>query len=390
MTPEAGTPTPERFIARLRLAQFRSYALAEIETGGASVALFGANGAGKTNLLEALSLLVPGRGLRRAASEDLARRPGEAGWRLRAQIARTGTEPLEIVTGAEPRAPGRRVEIDTAPEPQTRLGEHLAMVWLTPAMDRLFIEGASERRRFLDRVALGFTPGHAQTAIDYEKAMRARNRLLREGGSDPAWLSALEAQMARLGVALARARTTALMRLSAAQLQAGAFPAADLTIDGPLERAFAAAPEDTHDTLAARETEALTATLAEARRRDAAAGRTLTGPHLSDLDAVYTEKALPARVCSTGEQKALLLSMCLANARALAAATGRAPVLLLDEIAAHLDSERRRALYTEIAALGAQAFMTGTGAALFEGAEALCVGVDDSGQGSALAIVKGP
>ncbi|MEM7529324.1 MAG: DNA replication/repair protein RecF [Pseudomonadota bacterium] len=363
-------------ILSLRLAQYRSHPATALETDGAPVVLTGPNGAGKTNLLEAASMLVPGRGLRRATPEEPVRRPERLGWRVRAMVD-TGAEEIEVVTGVEdPATPRRTVEIDGKAAAQTALGRHLRMVWLTPAMDRLWLEAAAERRQFLDRMAMGFEPAHADAAIAYEKAMRARNRLLKDGrdgpAPDPAWLGGLEAQMARAGARLARARAAALAALEAAQNEAETlFPRAQLRILGDMEIRFAAALSDGADldSLEAGEAADLARALEAARPRDAAAGRTLEGPHRSDLKAIYAAKDMPARDCSTGEQKALLISLCLANARALAAQTGTAPVLLFDELAAHLDDRRRRALYDEIGALGAQAWMTGTGPELFEGLE---------------------
>ncbi len=356
-------------IRRLTVAEFRSYDLARVETEGESVALFGPNGAGKTNLLEAVSLFVPGRGLRRAQAEELARAGSGLGWRLRAEIE-TPEGLLEAVTGAGPGETRRTVEIDGKAAAQSRLGERVRQVWLTPAMDRLWIEGASERRRFLDRMTLGFFPDHGAVSADYERAMRERNRLLKDGTPGGAWLDGLEAQMARLGARIARARAAALAALKAAQDAAATlFPAAEMDILGDMETALSGAIRagSDLDSLEASLAADLSLRLGRARGQDAAAGRTLAGPHRSDLEAVYAAKGMPARACSTGEQKALLISLCLANARALARETGAAPVLVLDEVAAHLDGERRAALYAEIAALGAQAWMTGTGAELFEG-----------------------
>ncbi|MEL6198071.1 MAG: DNA replication/repair protein RecF [Pseudomonadota bacterium] len=366
--------TTRAAVLRLRLAQYRSYPLAELATGGASVVLTGPNGAGKTNLLEAVSMLVPGRGLRRAGGEEITRRPEGHGWRLTTAID-TGQEEIEVVTGVEGSESGRRsVTIDGKPAPQTALGHRLRMVWLTPAMDRLWTEGAADRRQFLDRLALGFFPDHAEAAIAYEKAMRGRNRLLKDGreGSppDPSWLGGLESQMARAGARLARARAEALTALSAAQHEAETlFPRAELSILGAMEIRFAEAiaSEDDLNALEPAEAAEMAAALEASRPRDAAAGRTLEGPHRSDLEAVYAAKGMPARQCSTGEQKALLISLVLANARALRDATGATPVLLFDEIAAHLDEGRRAALYDEIEALDAQAWMTGTEDMLFDG-----------------------
>jgi DNA replication and repair protein RecF len=295
---------------------------------------------------------------------------------------------VEIATSAEgPDATRRSVAIDDKAAPQTALAGLVRQVWLTPAMDRLWIEAAGDRRRFLDRITLGFAPGHAETSVAYEKAMRERNRLLKDSRQD-AWLDALEEQMARAGARIARARAEALERLAAAQEAVPEsartlFPKADLAILGPMESRFAQVIRDGAgsrdlDAVEGEEAAGLSRALADARARDAAAGRTLEGPHRSDLEAVYAEKAMPARACSTGEQKALLISLCLANARALADATGATPILLMDEVAAHLDADRRRALYGEIATLGCQAFATGTSAALFDGFEARRVAVGEA------------
>jgi DNA replication and repair protein RecF len=246
------------------------------------------------------------------------------------------------------------VRIDDKPAPQSALGRILRMVWLTPAMDRLWMDAAEGRRRFLDRLVLGFEPGHAEAALAYERAMRDRNRLLRDEVADARWYAALEAQMARAGATVAANRRAALTRLADAQADAAtAFPVADLALTYPEDM-----PE--HEA-------GLIAALEGGRRRDMAAGRSLTGPHRADLAASYAAKGQPAAQCSTGEQKALLISLVLANARALAADHGAAPVLLLDEVAAHLDAGRRAALFAEVTALGAQAFLTGTGAELFDG-----------------------
>jgi DNA replication and repair protein RecF len=391
--------SPSRLaVLSLKLAHFRSYDLCNIETGGAPVALHGPNGAGKTNILEAISLLVPGRGLRRAGAGEVIRRPDNLGWRVRAEIA-TPTGVIEIATGVEGLEITRRtVEIDGKTATQTALGQHVRMVWLTPAMDRLWQDAAGDRRRFLDRIALGFEPYHAETSLTYEKAMRARNRLLKEPGRGPgshgAWLAGLEAQMARAGARIARTRAASLIRLIEAQFDSRIggktlFPRAELSILGDMEPRFSQALRagDDLDQLEVEEAALLSQALASTRARDAAAGRTLTGPHRSDLAAVYAAKNMPAAACSTGEQKALLISLCLANARALANATGAAPILLLDEVAAHLDTDRRKALFAEIEALGAQAWMTGTGPELFEGlgGDAIRLSVSERGGTSAVA-----
>lgn len=333
----------------LLLSHFRSHRRTGLAFDGRPVAIFGPNGAGKTNILEAISLLSPGRGLRRAGADELARRPEALGWKIAATI-----DSHEVETLAEPGA-ARAVVIDGKPATQVALGRLVRVLWLVPAMDRLWIEGAEGRRRFLDRMVLSFVPAHAEAALAYEKAMRERNRLLKDEVRDPGWYGALEAQMAEAGAALWSNRRLALARLAAAQAGSEtAFPAATLSLFDP----EGATPPET--------VEALTDAFAAGRTRDMAAGRTLTGPHRADLGAIYAAKGVPADQCSTGEQKALLISLILANARALKADLGAAPILLLDEVAAHLDATRRAALYDEITALGAQAFMTGTGAELFE------------------------
>lgn len=335
--------------------------------------LYGPNGAGKTNVLEAISLLSPGRGLRRAPAEEIARTPERIGWKVTATLESLH-QTHEVVTGSE-NGTGRRVEIDGKPAPQTALGRIARILWLVPAMDRLWTGAAAERRRFLDRITMSFEPSHADASLAYEKAMRERNRLLKDRVHDARWFDALEAQLARHGAAIIANRAAALARLARARDGAEtAFPAADLAIVSNDE----APPEHTADSL--REA------LARGRAHDMGAGRTLTGPHRADLHAVYAAKGIEARLCSTGEQKALLVSMVLANARALAEDFGAPPILLLDEIAAHLDAERRSRLYDEICALGAQAWLTGTGRELFEpmGDRAMHVAVAESDAGSVL------
>lgn len=353
-------------ILTLQLSHFRSHRAARLEFDGRPVALVGANGAGKTNILEAVSLLSPGRGLRRAAVEDLARRPEAIGWKVAATVAGLSAA-HELETWAE--GGPRQVRVDGKTAPQLALARILRMVWLVPAMDRLWIEAAEGRRRFLDRTVLSFAPDHAEAVLAYEKAMRDRNRLLKDEVRDPHWYGALEAQMAASAAVIAANRADALARLMAAQEGAEtAFPRASLTL---------AHPEGEVDDLATA--------LAENRRRDLAAGRTLLGPHRVDLQAVFSAKGVPADQCSTGEQKALLISLMLANARALATDLGRPPILLLDEVAAHLDAGRRAALYDEICALGAQAIMTGTEPGLFDslGARGQSFAIaDDIGQSS--------
>lgn len=354
-------------ITTLNLSHFRSHRAARLIFDGRPVAIVGPNGAGKTNILEAVSLLSPGRGLRRAAAEEIARKPEGLGWKIAAEVRGLGAD-HQVETWAEA-GDNRQVRIDGKPAAQISLGRILRVLWLVPAMDRLWIEAAEGRRRFLDRITLSFFPDHAEAVLGYEKAMRDRNRLLKDQITDPHWYTALEAQMAAAGTQIAANRQLALARLAASQHGAQtAFPRADLALTGP-----EGAPEPQDLSLA----------LTEGRRRDMAAGRTLVGPHRADLSVIFAAKSTPADQCSTGEQKALLISLILANARALAADLGRAPILLLDEVAAHLDAARRAALYDEICALGAQALMTGTEATLFDslGARAQNFHVaDDGGQ----------
>jgi DNA replication and repair protein RecF len=276
----------------------------------------------------------------------MARVPGGIGWKVAAAL-RAPDGPHEVATWSE--GPGRRVEIDGKAASQTALGAVARVLWLTPAMDRIWLEAASERRRFLDRVTLSLVPEHGEVAVAYDRALRERNRLIRDAVRDAGWFEALEAQMAAAGARLSANRAAALGRLAA--VPAGAFPRAELTLEGE----------------GPRDEAPLRAALRESRARDLAAGRTLTGPHRDDLGAVYAAKAVPARLCSTGEQEALLISVVLANARAVAEGFGAAPVLLLDEVTAHLDAGRRQALFEAVLGLGAQAWMTGTAPELFAG-----------------------
>ncbi|MFA6116596.1 MAG: DNA replication/repair protein RecF [Sphingomonas sp.] len=338
--------------SRLVLTDFRNHADAAIEPGPGFVVLTGENGAGKTNILEAVSLLAPGRGLRRAPLGEMARQGGSGGFGVAATVAGD----VEIATGTQPSAPERRiVRIQGAPVAATALAEWLTILWLTPAMDRLFVEPASERRRFLDRLTLALNPGHAVHSNRYEAAMRARNRLLAEADegvrpADPEWLNALEAQMAEHGVAIDSARRDAVAALAErlADQPEGPFARAGLALEGWTGAG---------DTLAGD--------LAQGRRRDTAAGRTLVGPHRTDLAVMHLGKGQAAALCSTGEQKALLLGVVLAHADLVAERTGQAPILLLDEVAAHLDPFRRAALFERLAGKG-QVWMTGTESALFD------------------------
>ncbi|HKL68091.1 DNA replication/repair protein RecF [Salibaculum sp.] len=340
-------------IQSLGLSHFRSHKRARLALDGRPLAIHGPNGAGKTNILEAVSMLSPGRGMRRASVEDLSRRPEALGWKITAALTSLGRA-HEVETLSENAAP-RQVRIDGKAAPQIALGRIARILWLIPSMDRLWIEGAEGRRRFLDRATLSFEPGHAEAVLAYEKAMRDRNRLLKDQVNDAHWYRALEAQMAEAGAKIHRNRAQSLGRLAQAQDQAEtAFPIAKLTLTHP--DPTVEAPDDP---------DALQAALAAGRTRDMAAGRTLAGPHRADLEAEFAAKGVAARDCSTGEQKALLVSLVLANGRALAEDFGASPILLLDEVAAHLDTHRRAALYDEICALGTQAFLTGTGPELF-------------------------
>ncbi len=354
-------------LTRLSLTDFRSYEGAELALDGRPVWLAGPNGAGKTNLLEAISFLIPGRGLRGAALAEVGRRmPGEAqgrAWAVSAVVRHAGEE-TRLGTGVETAGAARRVvRVEGEPAAPGRLAEHVRQVWLTPAQDRLFLEGAAERRRFFDRLVFAAEPVHAAHVSAYEKAMRERMRLLTEGPADPTWLDALETRLAEAGALMADARARTLEALQAEIATRGErpFPQARLALAGEWERIAG-------DGAAIGEIEGrLKPALTAARERDAAAGRALTGPHRGDLAVIHLEKDRPAAECSTGEQKALILNLVLAQAARLARSDhAPAPLLLLDEVAAHLDAGRRAALFDEIEATGLQAFLTGTDDVLFE------------------------
>ncbi|WP_026325888.1 DNA replication/repair protein RecF [Sphingomonas sp. Mn802worker] len=336
-------------LSRLVLTDFRNHADLGVTPGDGFVVLTGHNGAGKTNVLEAVSLLAPGRGLRRASLSQMARNDGPGGF----GVAATLTDGVEVATGTLAASPERRVvRVSGANANAGALAERLSLLWLTPAMDRLFVEPAGERRRFLDRLTLALLPGHAAETQRYDRAMRDRNRLLAEDAPEPAWLDAVEAQMVRHGLALDAARRTSVAALEERLRDAPAldFPRASIALDGW---------EDDADAFAAA--------LRQGRARDAAAGRALTGPHRVDLNVTHVDKRAPAALASTGEQKALLLGMVLAHADLVAERRGSPPVLLLDEVAAHLDPARRAALFMRLAGRG-QVWMTGTERALFDAA----------------------
>lgn len=332
-------------IGRLTLSDFRNHADALIVPDHAFILLTGDNGAGKTNILEAVSMLAPGRGLRGAPLSAMARQEGPGVFGIAAEV-----DGVMLGTGVAPAAPERRqVRIGGVASSANALADHLSIVWLTPAMDRLFLDSPGGRRRFLDRLTLALHPAHAAHSARYDAAMRARNRLLTDPRrADPAWLTALEAQMGEHGEALMEARADLVARLNAALSDQP---------DEPFARPLAA--------IAGREDGSLRALLAQDRRRDAAAGRTLSGPHRHDLSVTHIAKNQPAALCSTGEQKALLLSMLLAHAALVAADRGQPPVLLLDEVAAHLDPSRRAALFDRLRQTGGQVWMTGTENSLF-------------------------
>ena len=356
-------------IEKLKLNGFRNYASLSLDLDERHVVLTGDNGAGKTNLMEAVSLLTPGRGMRRAPYGDLIRSgPGAdaapaTGFSVFARLEGMAG-PVDIGTGVDggEESGSRRVRINGAPARTTdELLDHLRLLWLTPAMDGLFTGSAGDRRRFLDRLVLSVDPAHGGRALNYERAMRSRNRLLSEGRTDPTWLDGLEAQMAELGVAMAMARNEVVRLLSdliESNAEHSVFPAATVRLEGFLEDEALASASDMEAAFAGM--------LESGRRRDAAAGRTLSGPHRSDLIVHHRAKGMPAALSSTGEQKALLIGLVLGHAQLVRAMTGHAPVLLLDEIAAHLDEGRRAALFDLIEALGCQAFMTGTEPGLFE------------------------
>jgi DNA replication and repair protein RecF len=343
------------------LEEFRSYPSLRLEVDSRPVVLTGPNGAGKTNILEALSFLAPGRGLRRARLDDVARREAGEGapWAVAARLD-LAAGPLDIGTGREANSERRTVRISGEPaKSQSALAEVVSLVWLTPSMDRLFGDGAGGRRRFLDRLVLGLDAAHARRSAAYEHALRERARLLAEGRSDDDWLAALECTMAREGVAIAAARRAWASRLDAAcRERVGPFPAASVALEGVIETWLA--------TISGDEAEARFASaLAEARGRDGAAGGSTIGPHRSDLRLGHVDRALPVEQCSTGEQKAVLVRLLLAQARVRLAERGQGPLMLLDEVVAHLDEERREALFDELAALPGQSWLTGTDAALF-------------------------
>ncbi len=350
------------FLTRLKLADFRNYAGLSLDLDERHVVLTGENGAGKTNLMEAVSFLSPGRGLRRAAYSDVARVGSNGGFSVFAGLeGMDGSVELGTGTLGSEDGASRRLRLNGTPARSVdELLDHVRVLWLTPAMDGLFTGGSGDRRRFLDRLVLSLDPEHGRRASDYERAMRSRNKLLSEPRPDAVWLTGLERQMAELGISMAHARHEMLGLLASLVAQngeGGVFPSADLALSGFLDGQW-------HRPAVDLEEEYL-GLLQAGRYRDAAAGRTLDGPHRSDLLIRHRAKDMEAARCSTGEQKALLVGLVLAHARLVANLTGHAPVLLLDEIAAHLDEGRRAALFDLVDDLGGQAFMTGTDRSMF-------------------------
>jgi DNA replication and repair protein RecF len=353
-------------IRRLTLSNFRSYQAASIAAAGNLVVLVGPNGAGKTNLLEAISLLSPGRGLRRAETGELAFDEGDGSWAVSAEVdgalglatLGTGVEPPGTETAAL-----RKYRIDREPASSAAaFADHLRVVWLVPAMDGLFAGPASERRRFLDRLVLAVDAAHAARVSALERALRSRNRLLESPHPDGHWLDAAEHETAEIAVAVAAARAETVRRLAAAlaarRAAEAAFPAAEIALEGWMEAMVLVEP-------AVEVEDRYRAVLRDNRSRDAAAGRTLDGPHLTDLAVYYEPKGIAARDASTGEQKALLIGLVLAHAALVADMTGAAPVILLDEVVAHLDPVRRAALFAALGRLGAQVWMSGADPAAF-------------------------
>jgi len=366
-------------IRRLALTNFRNYRAASLEAGSKTIVLHGPNGAGKTNLLEAISFLAPGRGLRRATLEEVAFHEGDGSWAVAAEVEGTlglatlGTGMEALPEDGSPLV--RKCRIDREPVASAvAFADHLRVVWLVPAMDSLFVGAPSERRRFFDRLALAVDAEHGGRVNALERALRSRNRLLAEPRPDPHWLDAVEHETAELAVAVAGLRAEVAARLARvlAHRHGSDFPPVEIALDGWMEKLIPTHP-------AVEIEERYRAVLQENRTRDAAAGRTLDGPHLTDLAVVYAQKGIAAGEASTGEQKALLIGLVLAQARLIAEMTGAAPVLLLDEVLAHLDPKRRAALRGEIHLLGAQVWLTGADPALFSeiGGDAAMIEVRD-------------
>lgn len=359
------TEPPAGRVARLAMARFRSYTAAEIRPEAPLVALMGPNGAGKTNVLEALSFLSPGRGLRRATLGEAASDQGDGSWAIAATVVGPYGETL-LGAALEPgdgETRTRSARIDRAPVGSAAaFADHVRVIWLTPAMDGLFLGAAGDRRRFLDRLVLAVDADHGARVAGFERALRSRNRLLEDMNPDPLWLDAIEREAAELGAAVAAGRVETVRRLAAlieaTRTHASPFPHAELALDGVLERGVQMQP-------AADVEDAYRAMLRANRSRDRAAGRATEGPNTADLTVVHGPSGAPAERCSTGQQKALLIGLILAHARLVAGMAGFPPVILLDEVAAHLDPDRRAALFADLEELGAQVWLTGADPAAF-------------------------
>ncbi|MBC8411557.1 MAG: DNA replication/repair protein RecF [Rhodobacteraceae bacterium] len=340
-------------LTELTLSHFRSHRDTRIILDGRPVAIFGLNGAGKTNILEAISLLSPGRGMRGSKVGDMVRYPEGIGWKISTVLKTSNlTHKVEIRTGPNL---NRLTSIDGKVTSQLALGELVKIIWLTPNMDRLWVDGPEVRRRFVDRITHSFIPRHAQEILSYEKAMRERNRLLKEASRNLDWYRAIESQMAVAGTKIIENRNTALEKLSISmKISQTSFPVADLSLINEEKDLNFFSADQFREVLEIK------------RSKDLYLGRTSVGPHKTDLKVQYKEKGIDAKYCSTGEQKALLISLILANARGLLREEGAPPIMLLDEVSAHLDYKRRQDLYEEISSLGAQAWMTGTDVDLFK------------------------
>jgi DNA replication and repair protein RecF len=368
MTFPTASDSPHRApkISRVALKDFRCYRALDLRTGSTMVALAGDNGAGKTNLLEALSLFTPGRGLRRAELSEMPREGGGGGFAVSLEMIGEEGGSLQLGAGLEisDGAPQRKFRLDREPIPSARpFADHLRIVWLTPSMDGLFTGPAGDRRRFLDRLVLAVDSEHGARVNAMERALRNRNRLLEERRTDKIWLDATEREISELAMAVTAARRETVERLAAliaaSRDESSPFPWAEIAVDGEIDRLIAERP-------ALEAEDMYRAILRDNRGRDAAAGRTLIGPQASDLLVRHGPKQCEARRASTGEQKALLVGLILAHARLVAAMSGMAPLVLLDEIAAHFDPARRAALFQSLQALGGQVWMTGADLALFQ------------------------
>lgn len=360
------------YVRTLKISNFRSYYSAQVDIAeNGLVVLHGPNGAGKTNILEAISLLVPGRGLRSVKPTDVQNHNAPEAWAVSAELAGDIVE-TRIGVGLDPQTEKRTVRINGAPvRNQSMLGEYLSCVWLTPQMDRLFLDAAGQRRRFLDRLIFAFDPSHSGRTSRYDNALAQRSKLLKEGRAEPVWLDGLEAQIAETGIAIAAARLDFIEKLQQACDQGGYkhFPRAVVNVDGHIEDLLSKAP-------ALEVEDIFKFQLKETRAKDAQTGGAASGPHKSDFLVTYAAKNMPAAQCSTGEQKGLLIAIILAHARLISAERGAPPILLLDEVSAHLDENRRTALYEILNDTGAQVWLTGTDRALFAQADAahvLCV-----------------